>query len=242
MAAKTMPMAMRTPSWVNPGELARSSARKPTAVVRAPKIMARRRPPGRLAHGFRPLLALVARLLVAAINKDGEIDAQPDEDGAEADRDHVQFAEDENTGGESDQAAEKQRDAHAKEGEPAVKTGVENAADQDNRAEQGQDDVLPHAQRNFRHVSGPAGHEHLEGTAFPAFLRGGLERLDLGHEALAFPGAAVGLVRDHEKNAHGAIVRDERLVGGHARVHRERLERGPDQSQRIELEFKLRAR
>ena len=40
MPAKLMPSAIKTPSWVNPREPARSSAMKPTAVVSAPKKIA----------------------------------------------------------------------------------------------------------------------------------------------------------------------------------------------------------
>ena len=82
----------------------------------------------RFAHGRGMILAVITRLLVTAENKDREIDSEPDEDRAEADGHHVELAENQEPGGQRDEAAEEQRNSHAEQWQPAAETGVKNSA------------------------------------------------------------------------------------------------------------------
>ena len=52
-----------------------------------------------IGDGGRMSCAFIPPLLVAAVNQNGEINAQADKDGAKADRDHVKLMENEQTDG-----------------------------------------------------------------------------------------------------------------------------------------------
>ena len=79
--------------------------------------------------------SFIARLLVTAENQNRKINSEPDEDRAESDRDHIKLVENQKTGGERDKAAEQKRESHSKQRQPAMKTDVENCADQNYRTE-----------------------------------------------------------------------------------------------------------
>ena len=110
-------MAMSTPSSLKPNEPLRTRARKPDRGGEGAKEYR----PSQFRHRGRDRLpvrlAVGARLLIAAENQDGKIDSEPDEDGAETDRDHVQLAEDEKADGQADQAGKQQGESHARQAE-----------------------------------------------------------------------------------------------------------------------------
>ena len=187
----------------------------------------------RFADRAGVIAAVVPRLLITAENQDREIDSEPDENGAEADRDHVEFPKNQHPGGECDQTAKQERESHSEKRNPAPKTSVENSADQNDRAQDGDDDVVPHAQGNLRDVSGAAGHENFERTTLPTGLGLRAKCVHFLHQLLAIEGADAGLIRHHQENAHGPIRRSKRLVFFDRGVTRERPERGRDHAKRI---------
>ena len=81
------------------------------------------------------ILAVVAGLLVAAENQDGEIDAETDEDRAEPDRHEIQLVKNQEANGQRDDAAKEQTQAHSQQRQPAPETRVKNPANQHNRAD-----------------------------------------------------------------------------------------------------------
>src|SRR5947208_561556 len=76
----------------------------------------------RVAYRCRMIFAVVARLLVAAENEDGEIDSETNENRAEPDSHHVELAKNQETGGERDETAEQERNSHSEQGQPAAET------------------------------------------------------------------------------------------------------------------------
>ena len=171
---------MRTPSWVKPAEPPSRSARKPTAVVSAPKKMARPSLATASSIAAGVVAAFVARLLVAAENQDREIDAEPNEDRAHPDRHHVELVENEEPDREGDEAAEEERKPHPEERKPAAETNKKNRADEQDRAEQGDDDIVAHAERNLRDIGRAAGDQDLERRRPPS------PRLAVARNALTF--------------------------------------------------------
>ena len=122
------------------------------------------------------LTPFVSRLLIPAEYQDGKIDTKADENGTHSDRHHVQLVEDEETGGERDKATQKERKSHPHERQPATEANVENAAHKEDRAEEGDDDVVPHAERDLGDVSRAPGHQDLERSVpFPARARASRE-------------------------------------------------------------------
>ncbi len=117
------------------------------------------------------LTPFVSRLLIAAEDQDGKIDTEADENGAHSDRHHVELVEDEETGGERDEATKEERKSHPHERQPATEANVENAADKEDRAEEGDDDVVPHAERDLGDVSRAPGHQDLERSVALPSLR-----------------------------------------------------------------------
>src|SRR5947209_20285882 len=97
--------------------------------------------------------SLIARLLIAAVDEDGKVDPKSNENGAKADRHHIELTKDEEATGERDEAAKQKGKTHPKERDPAAKSDVEHAADEQHRAKHGDHDVVPHAERNFGHLS-----------------------------------------------------------------------------------------
>src|SRR5580765_1755196 len=93
------------------------------------------------------------RLLVATKNQDGEINAQPDEDGAHSDGHHVELLKDEEPNSERHEAAKQKGKAHSNQREPAMETGKENSTHKQHRTNESNDDVMPHAARNLRDIS-----------------------------------------------------------------------------------------
>ena len=185
MPANEIPIAIRTPSCVNPAEPLSINARKPTAVVSAPKKMARPRLAIASPTARGMIGAFIARLLVTAENQNREIDSEPDQNRAESDRHHVEPVENQEADRERDQAAKQERNPHADQRQPAMEADIENSADQQDRAEQRDDDVVSHAQRNFRDVGRSARHQNLQRPAIPAFVRLCAERFHLPHQFLA---------------------------------------------------------
>jgi len=172
----------------------------------------------------------VPRLLIPAEDQDGKIHAEPNEDGAHSDRYHVELVEDEEPGGERDEAAKEERESHTHERQPATKAGVENSTDKEDRAEEGDDNVVPHAERDLGDVCGAPGHQDLERCfALPALARPRAKRVHFHHQCLAVERADRWLIGDREKNSSRSIGRSQRLTPLVERsVAGERLERRRD--------------
>src|SRR5262249_38078156 len=90
--------------------------------------------------------AVTARLLITSEHENGEIDAEPDQNGAESDGGQVQALENENADGEGDKTGKQKRKAHPDQRQPALKTDKKDGADQKHRADQSELDVAAHAQ------------------------------------------------------------------------------------------------
>jgi hypothetical protein len=115
-----------------------------------------------------------------------------------------------------------------------VKADEENAADEQNRAEHGDDDVMPHAERNLRDVRRAPRHEDFERTAVPTFGGRRAEGVHFLHQFLAIERADRWLIRDDKEHAQRAVRRSERLIVARRGARCERLQRGRDHSQRVE--------
>ena len=69
-----------------------------------------------------------ARLVIAPDDENGEINAEPDENAAEADADHAEPSEQELSKRERDQTTEEKANGRAHERQPSAKTCKENRA------------------------------------------------------------------------------------------------------------------
>jgi hypothetical protein len=146
-----------------------------------------------------------ARLVIASDGENREVDSKADENRAKTDADHAESSEKKLPERQRNQAREQKTKCHAQQRQPSAKTYKENCAYQQNRANQRRDDVVAHAQRNFRYKSRAPGHENLQVTAIPS-LRGGLTKpVYFAHQTLAFKGADGVLVRRRQEYSHRAI-------------------------------------
>src|SRR5439155_9429035 len=75
-------------------------------------------------------LAVNSRLLIAAEDQDREIDAESDQDGAEADCNHAQSAEDKQSDRKRDEAGKQKRETHSEQRQPPSKADEENDSDE----------------------------------------------------------------------------------------------------------------
>src|ERR1700758_2250423 len=101
-----------------------------------------------------------ARLVITSYGKNCEIDAEPNENRAEANADHAETSEEELPECERNQTGQQKAKCRSDQRQPSLKTRKENRADQHNRAEQRRNDIVAHAKRNFRHKSRSPGHEN----------------------------------------------------------------------------------
>ena len=125
---------------------------------------------------------------------------------------------------------------------PSAKTDEEDRADQNDGSDQGRGDVMPHAQRNIGDVSRAPRHEEFDRAAFPTRQGSRAEFVHPVHQFLRIERARRLLIRHHQKHAHGAIGRRQRLVFLDRVAFGERPDRGADQAERIEIELELRPR
>jgi len=223
---------MSTPSWAKPGDWLR---RKQRAEKDALALAAD-------GHGDRAFVIRSAfpRPFVDRVEHHAKIDAQPDQDRAQANRDHVQLAKNERTQRDGDDAAQgehghdREQRAHAPEAEK------ENGGHEQHRAQDGRDDIPAHGEGKLANIRRAAGDEDLRGRAGPIREGAPFEILDLAHDFLAGVRAEVGLFRLGQNDAQRAIRRSERAGLLDGKGTRERLERGGDEAKRIEIQLKLR--
>ena len=186
-------------------------------------------------------VAGVASRLVAAVKQHPEIDAQPDENRAEADRDDVQLAENRATGRDRHDAAKQQHMHDCEQRTHTTEADVKHHGDEQHRTEQRRDDVVPHAQRHLGDIRRAAGDEHLRRLAVPACEHAFFKILDLPHHRLAGVRAEAVLIGHDLHDAQRAVGGCERLRLLDRKRAAHRLERFDDQPGRIEFELHLRA-
>ena len=77
---------------------------------------------------------------------------------------------------------------HPDQWQPATKAGIKNATNKQDRTEQGHDDIVSHAERNFCDIGRAAGHQNLQRAAIPAFVRVAAKSIHFAHQLLAIEG------------------------------------------------------
>ncbi len=145
------------------------------------------------------------------VEDESVIDCEGEEHGGEADADHIEFTEEESAEGESSDEDEDEHDLQFLQGPPGAVGEVEEAADDDEHAEDGADEIAFHASADFGHEGGLAGNFDFELGVGVVLGEGGFPGGDeLAH--LADPGGATAVVGD----CIGALDKDgaEASIGG----------------------------
>ena len=83
-----------------------------------------------VGNGDAMSVAFVSRLLIAAVNQNSEINAEPNQNRAKADRHHVEAVKNQEASGESNQTTKQKGEAHSKQREPPPKSDKKNGTDQ----------------------------------------------------------------------------------------------------------------
>ncbi|MFM1944466.1 MAG: hypothetical protein RI897_3448 [Verrucomicrobiota bacterium] len=96
------------------------------------------------------------------VEDESVIDGEGEEHGGEADADDVEFSEEEAAEGESSDEDEEEHDLQFLQGPPGAVSEVEEAADDEEHAKDGADEVTFHAATDFGHEGGLAGDFDLE--------------------------------------------------------------------------------
>src|SRR5205814_4897668 len=175
-------------------------------------------------------------------DQDREIDTESDQDCAETYRHHAESAEDEQSDRERDEAGEQERKTHSEERQPSSETDEENNADEQDRTAERGHDIVPHAQGNLSDIRRTPGDQNFQRRAVPAISCPRTKGIYLTHQPLTLECTQRRLIRDHEKNAHRAVRRRERLLLlGRVRFCK-RFQRWRNDAQRIEPEFKFWSR
>ena len=186
-------------------------------------------------------VTFASRLLIAPVNQNGEINAEANENRAKTYCHHVEAVKNQEARGQPNQATKQQREAHTKQRQPPPKADEKDGTDQRDRTQHGGNNVVAHAERNFRDIGGTPSDEHFEFAAIPAFQRRCAKCIHLLHQFLTIKGADTWLVRHRWENAHGEIGRSQWLICFHRGVAGKRFERWSDKTEWIERQFYFRA-
>ena len=178
-----------------------------------------------------------AGALVDGVEHHPEIDAEADEDGAEADGDHIEFVEEEGAGGDGEEAAEGEDFEDGEEWGEAAEPEIENEGDEEDGTGDGGDDIGAHGEGEFADIRGAAGDEDLGSGTGPTLEHPFLEVSDLGHGDLASAGAEIELGGFGEDDSERAVWGGEwaSLVDGERAC--EGFESRGDEAEGIEIEF-----
>jgi len=147
--ATKMPMAISTPNSEKAMEPLRTRARKPTAVVSAPKKKRASKFCYRCCDCLRMPFSIGARLMITPNDKNREVDPKADENRAKTTL--IMLSRPKRSCPELEQPGRRgEGRVPFPAAEATAKTNKENRAYQQHRAKQRRQDVVAHAQRNFR--------------------------------------------------------------------------------------------
>ena len=178
--------------------------------------------------------------LVNRIEHHPEIHAESDQDRAQADGDHVQFAENDRAQGHGDHAAEREHGHDGEQRADAPEAEEKHRGHEHDGADDGGNDVAAHGAGEFAHVGRASGNEDLRRGAGPIGERPALKILELAHDRLAGMRAEVRLGGLGEDDAQGAIGGRERACLLDGKGAGKGFQRRRDEAERIEVQLKLR--